>query len=345
MALRLIEMLVSGEVEPAELFEGHRIVDAWASRSSDDRTVLRTLVNADDVESVLDLLESRFSSRVGFRTTVTNVEATLPRIEEVELAETKPAPAGPAAGGEGEAEEAETASRGRISREEIYEDVSGEAKVSVLYLVTVVLSTIVAAVGLIRDDVAVIVGAMVIAPLLGPNVALALATTLGDTPLAARALKTNTVGLVTAFLLAASLGLLISFNVASDSIRLRTEIGLGDLFLGLAAGAAGALAFTRAIPTAVVGVAVAVALLPPLVAAGLLVGRGEWRLAGGAALLVVANLVCVNLAGVATFLVHGIRPRTWWEADRARRATFLALGFWTFSLVVLVIVIVLSSQR
>jgi len=58
----------------------------------------------------------------------------------------------------------------------------------------------------------------------------------------------------------------------------------------------------------------------------------------------VMNLVGVNLAGVATFVAQGIRPASWWEADRARRATLIALGVWLALLVVLVVVIGLSAK-
>jgi uncharacterized membrane protein len=73
---------------------------------------------------------------------------------------------------------------------------------------------------------------------------------------------------------------------------------------------------------------VAVALLPPLVTFGMLLGAGKLSLARGALLLTAANVICVNLAGVATFVAQGVRPRTWWEADRARRATRNATLVW-----------------
>jgi uncharacterized membrane protein len=69
---------------------------------------------------------------------------------------------------------------------------------------------------------------------------------------------------------------------------------------------------------------VAVALLPPLVTSGLLLGGGQPALAMGALSLFLMNLICVNLAGVTTFLVQGIRPATWWEKDRAVKATHAA---------------------
>jgi uncharacterized membrane protein len=91
-----------------------------------------------------------------------------------------------------------------------------------------------------------------------------------------------------------------------------------------------------------VGVMVAVALLPPLVAAGLLAGAGLWGPAGGALTLLIINITCINLAAVATFLVQKVRPRTWWEEERARKATRIAVATWVIMLAVLVGVIVLK---
>ena len=61
---------------------------------------------------------------------------------------------------------------------------------------------------------------------------------------------------------------------------------------------------------------------------GLLLGGGHPAPATGALSLFLMNLICVNLAGVTTFLVQGIRPATWWEKDRASKATRIAIGLW-----------------
>lgn len=89
---------------------------------------------------------------------------------------------------------------------------------------------------------------------------------------------------------------------------------------------------------------VAVALLPPLVTFGLLFGAGNISMAMGALLLFITNIVCVNLSGVATFLIQGVRPLSWWEATSAKKATQKAILIWGLLLVVLTLLI-LFSQR
>jgi uncharacterized membrane protein len=88
---------------------------------------------------------------------------------------------------------------------------------------------------------------------------------------------------------------------------------------------------------------IAVALLPPLVTAGLLIGSGHVTMASGAFLLFLANLICINLSGIVTFLVQGIRPRNWWEADKAKSLTRISIIVWFILLAVLMMIIFYSN--
>jgi uncharacterized hydrophobic protein (TIGR00341 family) len=213
-----------------------------------------------------------------------------------------------------------------------------------VYIALVILSTLVTGVGLMRDEVTVIIGSMVIAPLLGPNVSLSLAATLGDTQLAWQSLKTNAAGLFVSLGIALALGALLTVEPGVDQIIRRTQVSLGDITIALAAGSAGVLAYTRGASAAVVGVMVAVALLPPLVIVGLLLGSGYYQLATGAAILTFTNLICINLAGVITFLIQGVRPRNWWEAKKAKKASRYAITTWTILLIIFTIIILLWGQ-
>jgi len=104
------------------------------------------------------------------------------------------------------------------------------------------------------------------------------------------------------------------------------------------------LSLTRGVAAGLVGVMVAVALLPPLAAAGLLIGDGRWELGIGALLLTVANLACINLAGIGTFLAQGVRPLSWWEGERAKRATFFAVAVWALVVIALLVIIWVELQ-
>ncbi|MFN2429125.1 MAG: DUF389 domain-containing protein, partial [Cryomorphaceae bacterium] len=84
-----------------------------------------------------------------------------------------------------------------------------------------------------------------------------------------------------------------------------------------------------------IGVMVAVALLPPLAAVGLLAGSENYAMALGALLLFITNIICINLAGTGTFLALGVEPRRWWEAKKANEATWRAIAAWVVMLLVL----------
>lgn len=333
MALRMIEMVLpekdGGEVR--DLLKEHKVLDHRQVRLPDGEVLVRILLDAEQSEAVLDLLDKRYTGEEGIRVVILPVEATLPRAQ--------PEPA--AAFEESQPEEKPPE---RIGREELYEDVKDAARCSKVYLTMVVLSAIVAIVGLDRNSVTVIIGAMVIAPLLGPSMALALGTTLGDLSLLWSALRTSLAGIATVMVLSLIAGALLHVDPALPEVASRTRVELGEIAAALASGCAGALAFTTGVSATLVGVMVAVSLLPPLVTFGLLLESGHPAMAMGALSLFSMNLICVNLAGVATFLVQGIRPATWWEKDRALKATRVALGLWAALLAGLVVLILLLRK-
>lgn len=339
MALRLIELFIPKEnsQEVEQLLKEHQILGVWREHLSEGDLLVRILLPTEETEAVLDIFEKTFSNLDRFRIILLRVEASIPRPKPPEETTTKEALTEPEKALENKVE--------RISREELYADVVDSAKISIVYVVMVILSSIVAAIGLLHNNITVIIGAMVIAPLLGPNVALSLATTLGDIPLIRSSLKANAAGIIIALILSILLGIFFTVDPGTSEIASRTRVGLIDIVLALASGSAGALSFTTGVPAVLIGVMVAVALLPPVVTLGMLLGAGYLDSALGAMLLLFTNLICVNLAGVVTFLAQGVRPITWWEADRAKKATRIAIILWIFLLSVLVGVIVFSHKR
>lgn len=336
MALRMMEITVperNGE-QVAQLVAAAETVDSWQGPLRDELLLTRVLLDAGRVEPLLNRIVESCSSADRFRVVLLEAEATLPKMEEPE-----PEPASEQA-----AAQPKEADPVRLATAELVARLDPAAVMDRTFLATVVLSTMVAAIGLMRDNMAVLVGAMVIAPLLTPNMALALATTLGDGKLLRGALRVNVVGVSLSFLLSILLGVTIPFDVDAAEVVSRTIIGPADLVLALAAGSAGALAFTTGVSASLVGVMVAVALLPPLVCAGMLIGAGEAALGVRALLLVAANVICVNLAGVSTFLLKRVRPGFWWEAARARRMLRAAGLVWLLLLLLLLLVLYLSRS-
>lgn len=332
MALRFMQVFLPTETDHVleKILEEREVLGVWQDAKTKDRQVLHLLVPAEETEPIMDQFAEHFSEVEGFRVVLFPVEAVLPRHDpEKPQAETELQSAA-------EEEAPDSKLHLRVSREELYTEVSESVVLDRVYIAMTALSALVAAMGLVNDDVAVVIGAMVIAPLLGPNVAMSLAVTLGDVPLLRRALLANGVGIGVALATSMLYGLFFAVDPTVQAIAQRTHLDFGNISLALGAGAAGTFAVTRGVTGAVIGVMVAVALVPPLVVFGMLLVQGQFVPSGGALLLLVANVICINLAGTATFVFQGIRPRTWWEAERARRATWRALALWLLLLVALV---------
>lgn len=334
MADRLIQIVVPAAEEDRlrKVLGRAKAVESWHDFSGDVR-VFALQVQAEQVEAVLDPIQDAFGFSEGFHAFVLPTEATLPRRPEPDDASTEGKPDSEPAG----------APSSRVSRDELYADLSEHARITRVFLAMAILSTIVAAVGLSRNNAAIVIGAMVMAPLLGPNMALSLATTLGDTRLAVRALRTNVIGMMSAAVVALACGFLLDIDPESTEIVSRTFVGPTDLVVALAAGVAGTLAFTTGVSASLVGVMVSVALLPPLVVCLMLLATGRLSESLGALLLLLCNVVSINLAGVATFLLQGVSPRSWWDAERSKRMSRRALAVWITLLVIVAVLILLSS--
>ena len=328
MALRLAHIYLpkdsSGFLD--ELKEKFNIIEHYEIEEKNMKEI-KLLLDAEMTEPVLDFIENHYGLQEGFRVIVTPVEAVIPRLEVEEKPEIDE---------ENQKSEAEAK---RIYREELYEDINSVSSGGRTFILMLILSAFVAAIGLLRANVAIIIGAMVIAPLLGPNMGMALAAALGDSALAKRSLKTNFAGIAIAVTIAIALGWFATVDVTNPEIASRLQVSYADFVLALASGAAGALSFTSGVSGSLIGVMVAVALLPPLMVFGLLVGDGQFQTSLNALLLLVTNVVCVNISGVAMFLYQGVRPHSWWEAKKAKKQTRIAIAVWMVLLAMLTILI------
>jgi len=319
--MKIIEVIAeAGNADTvAGIAEQHEARDfRLGFKGEDGRQAMRLLVSDEKAQVVLDALQGALAAQPATHIMLIPVEAALPRPPEPEV----------------RAEDQAAA-----TREALYDKVERNARLDMNFLVLVVLSTIVAAIGLIENNVAVVIGAMVIAPLLGPNLALALGTSLGDGQLTWKALRANFAGLAVAVALSFVIGLLSPVTLDSPELLARTDVGLDSVALALASGAAAVLSITTGLPSVLVGVMVAVALLPPAAALGLMLSVPKFTPAIGAGLLLAVNVVCLNLSAKLVFLLRGIGPRTWWEKERARRATIAYFAIWAASLVILLIAV------
>ncbi|MEH6515197.1 MAG: TIGR00341 family protein [Halioglobus sp.] len=196
--------------------------------------------------------------------------------------------------------------------------------------ILLVLSTMIATAGLLSDSAAVVIGAMLVAPLMSPVMAAAGAVVMGWPGRFYGALwLVSAMGL--GALLLSSLITVLSPDLVflPEQVLARTRPTFFDLLIALAAGSAGAYTITRKQTNAIPGVAVAVALLPPLASAGILLTSGEYELALRAVVLFLTNLIAMVLAGALTFMAVGVSPATARKKTaafvRSQLSLFLAL--------------------
>ena len=272
-------------------------------------------------QKLIDDLQDLLCTGQDWRITIVPVEATLPRPDT-------------------DAEEDKTSKKDKSAfREGLYQTVEKGAKFDIDFAVLTVLSAIVAAIGLSGDSVAIVIAAMVIAPLLGPILAFSVGAALGDAPLMIKAARTALLGFGIGFVFAFVLTQVFPANYESRELMDRSVLGPEMIILALASGAAAALSLTTGVSSALVGVMVAVALLPPSVASAMFFGSGDTANGVNALILLVLNVVCTVLSAQIVFVWKGVRPRTWWEQKAAAKSVKINLLVWGFLLIILVILI------
>ncbi len=212
------------------------------------------------------------------------------------------------------------------------------------YVAMTAVSGIIASFGLLLDSAAVIIGAMLVAPLMNPLQAFGIGVVAGRATVAMRALWTIALGSVLVFVVAAVSGLLVGVAAPTAEMASRGSPSLLDAAVALAAGVAGAYATARKdIPAALAGVAIAAALVPPICAAGLALAAGRYGLAGGASLLFLVNIVCIAVVSAVVFQWLGLRPRDRTRTERGQKA--LAVGTVATLVVLLAALVVVGARK
>ncbi len=193
----------------------------------------------------------------------------------------------------------------RETRNKIIETIRINSQPDVYYYVMVILSCTVATYGLISNSTAVIIGAMLIAPLMNPILGGGLALITGNNSLLRVTIKAELIGAAIAIILSTLLTLFLPVATLTPEILARTQPTLVDLIIALASGAAGTYAICYRSGETLPGVAIATALMPPLCVVGISLAKQEFQLAGGALLLFIANMIAINVIAILIFKIAG----------------------------------------
>lgn len=336
MSQRIIKILgpKSKEKDFKALAEEHDAIRIWASGTGKNGDCeFNILVNANKVQDLTDKLQTLLSKEKDWHILTQSLDSIIPKQEEPDENDTP--------------KNASKLVSGTITREALYEKIKEGSKINQDFIILVALSTIAAAIGIINDNIAIVIAAMVIAPLLGPNLALSFGVTLGDKDMIADAFKANSIGFGLTLLLSILIGMAIPFEYYAGNTEYlsRIDVGYSAIILALASGIAAVLSLTSGVSSAMVGVMVAVAMMPPAVVLGLNIGAGQWGASYGAFLLLAVNIICVNLSAKLVFSVKGIRPRTWYKRKKSKQSLQLSFVLWVSLLVILCVLIFLWQNR
>jgi uncharacterized hydrophobic protein (TIGR00341 family) len=306
MKLRFIECHI-----PKHLFMGIDEIKQWdgviwANVTTDGAiSTIQILTTLKDSEKIVDKLKERYGG-ANYRVVVFEPTMTYPPIEEEEEKE-KPE---------------------RLIREELYNIASDIANLSKENMLMLILSTIVAITGIYKDDVALLIASMIIAPLLGPNIALSLSITVADYKLALKSIKTLIIELIFVIILSMIAGHYLPISLDNPQIHSRITLDFWSIIIALSAGIAGSLSTISNISSIAVGVMIAIALLPPLVVFGLLIGAGYVGQSFLALILFLINMIAINLSAIVIFSSYGISPYRWWKKEEAKKYTLYAILLW-----------------
>jgi uncharacterized hydrophobic protein (TIGR00341 family) len=239
---------------------------------------------------------------------------------------------------------AEEEDEDRIAREELTSKAKSLAPSLSTYTTMTVISAVIATAGLLLDSPAVVVGSMVIAPLIGPAMTANVGTVVDDHEMFIRGVKLQAFGLLVAIASATVFALFVrTANVVPPladvtsvgQIRERVAPDFLSLVVAIGAGAAGVLSLTSGVSTALVGVMIAVALIPPAATVGIGIAWGQPLVSLGSGVLVLVNILSINLAVLVGLWYQGYRPAYWFREGDARAATVKQIGVLVVSILVL----------
>ncbi len=219
-------------------------------------------------------------------------------------------------------------------RIDIYQQVRQTAEPGIDFFIMIGLSAMIAVLGLLLGSPAVIIGAMLVAPLMSPILAISMSIVHGNLHLLRKAAVTTSLGILLAISMAAGITLLMPTLITTEEILARTQPNLLDLLVALASGAAGGYAIARKeVAAALPGVAIAAALVPPLGVVGYGMATAQVTIAGGSLLLFTTNLIAIIIAAAMVFLLLGFRP----EQSRVRPLVRLKFGLSLLSLILIAV--------
>ena len=283
----------------------------------EEHSLILITVNPMRTGFVLDHLGEMGIGRVKGRITITEVEATIPKTRTRK----------------------QDKFLRRISIEELEQKVHSISKLDFNFIAWTVLSSFLAAMGLIGDDNVTLVASMIVAPLMGPIVGISFGAITSNQKILREGLISEAVGVFISVFIGFAIGLTyqITKNEPSAFIIARGEPNIINLIIAIVSGLTAGICFVSGTSLALVGVAAAAALLPVTVNIGIAIGMFEWTTALGSLVLFVTNVACVLLGCLLVFLIRKVEPPQAVKKVKAKRSIRTQVIAWVFILMVVAI--------
>ncbi|WFL78251.1 TIGR00341 family protein [Altererythrobacter arenosus] len=228
---------------------------------------------------------------------------------------------------------------GTVDQKAVIEKRREDCLLSARYLLMLSMSAGIAILGLLLSSPAVVIGAMLLSPLMGPIMGLGFGLAIGDFSWTKQSAKSLFLGSLLSILFCALIVFLSPIQTVTSEIAARTQPNLFDLLVALFSGIAGTYAMIRGREGTIVGVAIATALMPPLAVVGFGLATFNWTVFGGALMLFVTNLVTIAATAFGLAKLYGFRTAL------TERQTRLQFGVTLFAFVALAIPLGLSLVR
>lgn len=209
-----------------------------------------------------------------------------------------------------------------LSQEEVYSKAQESATFNKAQWALMGLSSAIAAYGLMLNNLAVVIGAMMLAPILSPMVSSAISLTIGDRSLLRKAFRTSIFSIPMAVFIAMISVAPFDFAV-NETMNLIVSAGVENMILSLFVGSAAALAFVTGLRDQIAGVAVAIALVPPLAATGVGLTMQDLLFASRAFSIALVNLLAVLVSGSVSLKLLGFSPSTYYKQQSAEKMKYI----------------------
>ncbi|WP_099157660.1 TIGR00341 family protein [Virgibacillus ndiopensis] len=325
MELQLIEVIAPENFKyQNDLLNKFSYTSYWASRENNELHI-RILVEKQNAEKILNYLEKAASDvNSQFDALLYSVKAYIPSKYH-----------------EKNTPDDDKQQFERASRHELYSVVQTSSKIDSSFSWFTVFAALVATVGVIQNSPGLVLGANIIDPSIRPIMGVSFSSVLGEKKIIRQSIITAISGLLIPVTIAALFGYLFPLPINSSEFLAQTNVHILDIIVAVSAGAAGALSFVKRSQGQLVGVMISLAVLPPAVVLGMMVGSSQWQSAIQPLLLLVININSILLSAIIVFWLSGIKPVKWKDIQDANTSRVNSLLFTGVICLILIITVVL----